>query len=209
MTCSATRTRWSAPTSGQVTSESLQSWRLDRSGSTSPLGGETLRPRSAPNTRNCVRASRLNSAFWRTKTRCASRAAAPCSPQTVTTTATHGARPWGAGAARRSDGRSSSRGDGEALGARRSSRTEERAAADAVAIYRRETDHRSCQPEGEVVPSVLRGSQRVGSAEIRLITNAASAAGSSVVDEIVAALDDLVQDPRWEGLMHIRDVSFH
>lgn len=46
----------------------------------------------------------------------------------------------------------------------------------------------------------------------RLITNAkkaASAAGPSVVDEIVAALDDLVQNPRWDGLMQIRGVSFH
>lgn len=46
----------------------------------------------------------------------------------------------------------------------------------------------------------------------RLITNAqkaASAAGPSPVDEIVAALDDLVQDPRWDGLMQIRGVNFH
>jgi len=46
----------------------------------------------------------------------------------------------------------------------------------------------------------------------RLITNAkkaASAAGPSAVDEIVAALDDLVQDPRWDGLMQIRGVNFH
>lgn len=46
----------------------------------------------------------------------------------------------------------------------------------------------------------------------RLIDNArkaAAAVGPSAVDEILAALDDLVQDPRWDGLMQIRGVNFH